>query len=121
MFYTELIADSGHDEVDHVFDTAWLGIERGHRRQDDSPRLDDRRQIPQLNQSQWRFSWNHNELSPFLQVNVGSAMNEILRNSVRDSGNSTHAARANHHAGGEERSRGDARLEIAIMVIVELA
>ena len=49
------------------------------------------------------------------EVDVGGAVDEVLRQAVGDGRRGAHAARADHHAAGQERPAGDAGLEVAVV------
>ena len=69
----ELIADTADDEIDGVLEGLGPGVEAGHGGEDDRAGFQKRDDVPRVNETPWRFPWNENELSPFLQKHIGSS------------------------------------------------
>src|SRR5579884_774340 len=121
VFDAQLIADSANDEIDGVLQRLRADIEGRHGRQHHGTGLCTRGQIAELNKMQRRLARHQNEWTAFFQVNVGGAMDEVLRQTMSDGGRRTHAARTNDHACRQERATSDASLEVHEMMIANLA
>ena len=54
-------------------------------------------------------------------MNVGGAVDEVLREAVSDGGDRAHAARTDNHTACQKRAAGNAGREVAVVVIVQSA
>lgn len=64
------------------------------------------------------LSRHQHYLAPLFQTNISGTGQQIRGVAVGDAGKRFHAARHDHHAGGDERAAGDARRQVMIVMYI---
>ena len=121
MLDAQVIADAADDEIDGVLKGLRPSIKGGHGGQHHGAGLSTSGQIAQLNQMQRRLARHQHERTTFLQMNVGGAMNKVLRQTVSDGRGRAHAARTNDHSRRQKGAAGDSRPEVHEVMIMHLS
>ena len=79
----ELIADARDDEIDQVAKLSGPVIPAGHGRKDDRPGPRDPHHVLEMDQAQWRFARDQDQLAPLLQMDVGRPGDQVGRGARR--------------------------------------
>ncbi len=84
MLDAQQTANAAGDKITQIIKCLRLLIKSRHRRQHNSASLSYRRHIAQVNQIERRFAHHENQPPPLLEHDIGRALNQIFRMSVRN-------------------------------------
>src|ERR1700722_14990719 len=80
----KLIADPSDNEVDQVVQTPRAVVPAGHCRKNDLAGLGYLEHILDVNEGEWCLTRNQYQFAPFLEMDVGSAGDQIAGDATRD-------------------------------------
>src|SRR6185312_1531150 len=72
--------------------------------------------VLEVDDAERRLARHEDERAPFLEGNIGRALDERARRTVRNGGERAHRTRAHHHPARARRARGRRRASIAVVV-----
>ena len=115
---SELVQDSQNGLVDDVIDHLWVTIERRHRRENHDAHARKLQHIFEVNVAQGRLAHDQDQFAAFLEHHVGGAVNESVAMALRDGGERSDAARADHHTLGHKGAAGNGRALVLRCIVV---
>ena len=102
--------------VEHPLDGRRVDVERGRGRRDDGAGQRRRAHVFDVDERVWRLAEREHEGSPFLQADVGGALQQVASDAVGDRAEGPAAAGDHDHSGRRIGARGDRRPHVAVVV-----
>src|SRR5437660_2825672 len=92
MRNAELIENAGDDEIDEVVDRLRAIIKSRNRRNDRGAGACQLQHVLEMNRGARRFTGDEDERTPFLQHDVGGALDQVVRKPAGDRSDRAHRA-----------------------------
>lgn len=111
--------DAVHEMAGHLARVGWPVVEGGDQRVDRRSGVGGQTHVANVNLVEGRLAQAEDEREPFLEADVGGALDEVGGEAIGDAGERAHAAGQDDHAGGGIAAAGDGRADVVLSVLGE--